>query len=62
MNALNGPITTRLLLQYGANVADWPAFRQSEVIRDMPEENYTGRTLGRRYRYIGEHRQTEAKA
>lgn len=62
MSGLNGPITTRLLLQYGANVADWPAFRQSEAIRDMPEEDYTGRTLSRRYRYIGEHRQQEASA
>ncbi len=57
MNALFGPITTRLLLQYGAKVADWPAHREPEAIRDMPEENYTGQTLGPRYRYIGQHRQ-----
>lgn len=57
MHQLTGPITSRLLLQFGVRVAEWPAHRRDDVIRDMPEENYTGRTLGPRYRYIGQHRQ-----
>jgi hypothetical protein len=56
MMRLDGPISDRLRALFGGKVADWPAYRKPEVIRDMPEENYTGRTLSARYRHIGQHR------
>lgn len=53
MKSLTGVISDRLRAQFGPRVADWPAHREPEAIRDMPEQNYTGQTLGPRYRRIG---------
>lgn len=60
MTSLNGPISDRLRALFGRDVAEWPAHREPEAIRDMPEENYTGRTLGPRYRRIGQHRRNQS--
>lgn len=55
--SLFGKITDRIL---GRSDDELPADvavnyeRVSEAIRDMPEDHYTGQTLGQRYRKIGE--------
>ncbi len=55
--SLDGPISDRIRLLFGPRVADWPAHREPEIDREMPEELYTGRTLGPRYRRIGQHQE-----
>lgn len=56
MNALAGSISGRLRALFGDAAAEWFPVRAAEAIRDMPEEDYTGQTLGPTYRYIGQHR------
>ena len=51
----DGPISGRLRDTFGENVADWPAHREPEAVRDMPEDEYAGRTLSPNYRRIGDH-------
>lgn len=56
MLTLVGPISARLRVLFAPGAEEMAPARQPEAIRDMPEENYTGRTLGPTYRYIGQHR------
>jgi hypothetical protein len=46
---LFGPISARLRVQFGPDVAEWPAYRESEEITDMPADDYAGLALGRRW-------------
>lgn len=42
MIALTGPISDRLRVLYGPDVAEWPTFRMSDEISDMNPDNYRG--------------------
>jgi hypothetical protein len=42
------------------DVTEWPAHREPEAVRTAPEDSYTGRTLGARYRHVGQRRKEES--
>lgn len=46
MTELSGPISERLRAIFGPDVAEWPAWRESETIEDMPAVAYSGTELG----------------
>lgn len=56
MFAQSGILSDRLRKIFGSDVTEWPAHREPDAVRTAPEDSYTGRTLGARYRRIGQHR------
>lgn len=56
MFAQSGILSDRLRKIFGSDMTEWPAHRELDAVRTAPEDSYTGRTLGPRYRYVGQHR------